>query len=200
MFAVYAARPNLDDPLASLVVGERPEPTVPQGWVRVKVSHASLNRHDLFTLRGITAQQDPISFPMILGTDGAGTLDDGTPIVIYPVMGTADWRDDETLDSGWHIFSERVPGTFADYVAVPRRNAIPLPAGISALDASVLNQTTEDWHRRALFDTTTRQISLGSGHQSKAITVTKFVTRLFFVSFREITGCHRSVRMSCGLI
>jgi len=138
MFAVYAARPNLDDPLASLVVGERPEPTVPQGWVRVKVSHASLNRHDLFTLRGITAQQDPISFPMILGTDGAGTLDDGTPIVLYPVMGTADWRDDETLDPGWHIFSERVPGTFADYVAVPRRNAIPLPAGISALNASVL--------------------------------------------------------------
>jgi NADPH:quinone reductase-like Zn-dependent oxidoreductase len=138
MFAVYAAHPNLDNPLASLVVGERPEPRVPQGWVRVKVSHASLNRHDLFTLRGITAQQDPISFPMILGTDGAGTLDDGTPIVIYPVLGTADWRDDETLDPGWHIFSERVPGTFADYVAVPRRNAIPLPAGISALNASVL--------------------------------------------------------------
>lgn len=138
MFAVYAAQPNLDDPLAPLVVGERPEPIVPQGWVRVKVAHASLNRHDLFTLRGITAQQDPISFPMILGTDGAGTLDDGTPIVIYPVMGTADWRGDETLDPGWHIFSERVPGTFADYVAVPRRNAIPLPAGISALDASVL--------------------------------------------------------------
>ena len=75
---------------------------------------------------------------VILGTDGAGTLEDGTPIVIYPVMESADWRDDETLDPGWHIFSERVPGTFADYVAVPRRNAIPLPASIAALDASVL--------------------------------------------------------------
>ena len=138
MFAVYASRPNLDDPLASLVVGERPEPKAPQGWVRVKVSHASLNRHDLFTLRGITAQEDPIPFPMILGNDGAGTLDDGTPVVIYPVMGSDDWRDDETLDPHWHIFSERVPGTFADYIAVPRRNAIPLPDGLSALDASVL--------------------------------------------------------------
>ena len=59
MFAVYAERPNPDDPLASLVVGERPEPDLPDGWVRVKVSHASLNRHDLFTLRGITAQEDP---------------------------------------------------------------------------------------------------------------------------------------------
>jgi NADPH:quinone reductase-like Zn-dependent oxidoreductase len=138
MFAVFAARPNPDDPLASLVVGERPEPEVPNGWVRVKISHASLNRHDLFTLRGITAQPDPISFPMILGNDGAGTLDDGTPVVIYPVMGSEDWRGDETLDPRWHILSERVAGTFADYVAVPNRNAIPLPKGLSALDASVL--------------------------------------------------------------
>jgi len=138
MFALFAARPNPDDPLASLVVGERPEPEVPNGWVRVKISHASLNRHDLFTLRGITAQPDPISFPMILGNDGAGTLEDGTPVVIYPVMGSEDWRGDETLDPRWHILSERVAGTFADYVAVPSRNAIPLPEGLSALDSSVL--------------------------------------------------------------
>jgi NADPH:quinone reductase-like Zn-dependent oxidoreductase len=138
MFAVCAARPNPDDPLASLVVGERPEPEVPDGWMRVKISHASLNRHNLFTLRGITAQPDPNSFPMILGNDGAGTLEDGTPVVIYPVMGSEDWRDDETLDPRWHILSERVAGTFADYVAVPSRNAIPLPEGLSALDASVL--------------------------------------------------------------
>ena len=138
MFAVCAARPNPDDPIASLVVGERPEPEVPDGWVRVKISHASLNRYDLFSLRGITAQPEPIPFPMILRSDGAGTLEDGTPVVIYPVMGSDDWRDDETLDPRWHILSERVAGTFADYVAVPSRNAIPLPEGLSALDASVL--------------------------------------------------------------
>jgi NADPH:quinone reductase-like Zn-dependent oxidoreductase len=138
MFAVYASGPNNDDPLASLVVGERPEPQLPDGWVRVKISHASLNRHDLYTLRGITAQADPIPFPMILGNDGAGTLNDGTPVVIYPVMGSDNWRGDETLDPGWHIFSERVSGTLADYVAVPKRNAVPLPAGFSAVDASVL--------------------------------------------------------------
>jgi NADPH:quinone reductase-like Zn-dependent oxidoreductase len=75
---------------------------------------------------------------MILGNDGAGTLDNGTPVVIYPLMGSDDWRDDETLDPSWHIFSERVPGTFANYVAVPKRNAIPLPEGLSVLEASVL--------------------------------------------------------------
>src|ERR1700736_5357243 len=79
-----------------------------------------------------------IRFPIIMGNDGAGTLDDGTPVVIYPVIGSDDWRDDETLDPRLHIFSELVPGTFADYVAVPKRNAIVLPEGLSALNASVL--------------------------------------------------------------
>jgi NADPH:quinone reductase-like Zn-dependent oxidoreductase len=132
-------KPNgAENSLASLVVGQRPDPAVPEGWVRVKISHASLNRHDVFTLRGITGHATPIVFPMILGNDGAGTLDDGAEVVIYPVMGSVDWKGDETLDPQWHILSERTQGTFADYVAVPRRNAIPLPQGLSALQASVM--------------------------------------------------------------
>ena len=138
MFSVYATHADVDDPLSALRIGEQPEPHVLEGWTRVKVSHASLNRHDLFTLRGITSHPEGIPFPIIMGNDGAGTLDDGTPVVIYPVMGSDDWRDDETLDPRWHIFSELVPGTFADYVAVPKRNAIVLPEGLSALNASVL--------------------------------------------------------------
>src|SRR6202795_3338968 len=122
MFAAYCQKPHSDDPMAGLILGDRPEPKIPEGWVRVKVSHASLNRHDIFTLRGITSHAEGIRYPMILGNDGAGTLDDGTPVVIYPVMGSDDWRGDETLDPHWHIFSEFVPGTFADYVAVPKRN------------------------------------------------------------------------------
>src|ERR1700730_2157223 len=125
MFAVCAARPNPDDPIASLVVGERPDPDVPDGWVRVKVSHASLNRHDLFTLRGISGHPEGITYPLILGNDAAGTLDDGTPVVIAPGMGSDDWGGDETLDPKWHIPSEVIHGTFADYAVVPRRNAIP---------------------------------------------------------------------------
>jgi NADPH:quinone reductase-like Zn-dependent oxidoreductase len=138
MFSVYATHADVNDPLSALRIGEQPEPHVLEGWTRVKVSHASLNRHDLFTLRGITAHPEGIPFPIIMGNDGAGTLDDGTPVVIYPVMGSDDWRDDETLDPRCHIFSELVPGTFADYVVVPKRNAIVLPEGLSNLNASVL--------------------------------------------------------------
>jgi NADPH:quinone reductase-like Zn-dependent oxidoreductase len=138
MFAVYATHAAPDDPLSALKIGERPEPDVPAGWVRVKVSHASLNRHDLFTLRGLSGHPEGIPYPIILGNDAAGTLDDGTPVVIYPVMGGEDWRGDETLDPQWHIPSEFVHGTLADYTTVPRRNAVPLPEKLSPLHASVL--------------------------------------------------------------
>ena len=85
MFAVYAAEPNPDAPLDALVVGERPDPEVPDGSVAVHVEAASLNMHDLWTLRGVGIK--PEQFPMILGCDGAGRLDDGTEVVIYPVIG-----------------------------------------------------------------------------------------------------------------
>src|SRR6266404_7231119 len=138
MFAVYATHAAPDGPLSALRIGERPEPEVPEGWLRVKVSHASLNRHDLFTLRGMSGHPEGITYPLILGNDAAGTLDDGAPVVIYPLMGSEDWRGDETLDPGWHIPSEFVHGTFADYAVVPRRNVIPLPEALSPLHASVL--------------------------------------------------------------
>ena len=138
MFAVYATHAAPNDPLSALKIGEMPEPTVPEGWVRVRVSHASLNRHDLFTLRGISGHPEGIKFPIILGNDAAGTLDDGTPVVIYPMMGSDDWRGDETLDPAWHIPSEFIHGTFADYTAVPKRNAFPMPSTLSRLHASVL--------------------------------------------------------------
>lgn len=138
MFAVYATHAAPDDPLSALKVGERPDQDVPDGWVRVKVSHASLNRHDVFTLRGMSGHPEGITYPIILGNDAVGTLDDGTPVVIYPMMGSEDWRGDETLDPGWHIPSECVHGTFADYAAVPKRNAISLPENLSPLHASVL--------------------------------------------------------------
>jgi len=138
MFAVYATHADPDNPLAALEIGERPEPNAPEGWTRVRISHASLNRHDLFTLRGISGHPEGITYPMILGNDAVGTVDDGTPVVIYPMMGSTDWRGDETLDPAWHIPSEFIPGTFADYAVVPKRNAIPLPNSLSPLHASVL--------------------------------------------------------------
>jgi NADPH:quinone reductase-like Zn-dependent oxidoreductase len=138
MLAVYADKGDQKNPLAGLRVGEAPNPAIPEGWVRVKISHASLNRHDIFTLMGITAMPEGLAFPIILGNDGAGKLDDGTEIGIYPIVNQPDFINNELMDPKIRLFSENIPGTFAEYVAVPKRNAIPLPKGLSAQDASVL--------------------------------------------------------------
>jgi NADPH:quinone reductase-like Zn-dependent oxidoreductase len=134
MFAVYASEPNRDDPLASLVVGERPEPEVPEGWTPVTVTAASLNMHDLWTLRGVGIK--PEQFPMILGCDGAGTLPDGTEVVLHSVISSPEWTGDETLDPTRTLLTEKHQGSFAETVVVPARNAVPKPAGLTAVQAA----------------------------------------------------------------
>ncbi|WP_214368185.1 zinc-binding dehydrogenase [Pseudonocardia sp. H11422] len=136
MFAVYAAEPNADAPLDSLTVGERPEPEVPEGWVAVNVTAASLNMHDIWTLRGVGIKPD--QFPMILGCDGAGTLEDGTEVVLHSIIGDPNWSGDETLDPKRTLLTEKHQGTFADTVVVPARNAIPKPAGLAPVQAAVM--------------------------------------------------------------
>ncbi|WP_181780711.1 zinc-binding dehydrogenase [Pseudonocardia pini] len=136
MFAVYAAEPNADAPLDSLTVGDRPEPEVPEGWVRVKVTAASLNMHDLWTLRGVGIKPD--QFPMILGCDGAGTLEDGTEVVLHSIIGDPTWSGDETLDPKRTLLTERHQGAMADYVVVPARNAVPKPEGVTPAQAAVM--------------------------------------------------------------
>jgi NADPH:quinone reductase-like Zn-dependent oxidoreductase len=136
MFAVYAAEPNADAPLQSLRVGERPEPEAPDGWVSVTVNAASLNMHDIWTLRGVGIKPD--QFPMILGCDGAGRLDDGTEVVLHSIIGDPTWFGDETLDPKRNMLTERHQGSFAEKVAVPRRNAIPRPQGMTAAQGAVM--------------------------------------------------------------
>jgi NADPH:quinone reductase-like Zn-dependent oxidoreductase len=136
MFAVYAAEPSPEDPLKSLTVGERPDPEVPDGWVAVSVEAASLNMHDIWTLRGVGIKPD--QFPMILGCDGAGRLEDGTEVVLHSLIGDPTWFGDETLDPKRNMLTEKHQGSFADTVVVPRRNALPRPAGLTAAQGAVM--------------------------------------------------------------
>jgi NADPH:quinone reductase-like Zn-dependent oxidoreductase len=136
MFAVYADRLEPDDPLAALQLGEQPAPQVPEGWARVRLRAMSLNHHDLWRLQGVGLRADRL--PMILGCDGAGIDDDGNEVVVHAVVSSPDWRDDETLDPGRSLLSERYAGTFADEVVVPRRNLVPKPANLTFGEAACL--------------------------------------------------------------
>ncbi len=136
MLAVYASALNRDDPLSGLTVGERPEPEIPDGWMAITVRAASLNHHDLWSLRGVGLPEDRL--PMILGCDAAGIDEDGNEVIAHSVINDPSWHGDETLDPRRSLLSERYQGTFADKVAVPRWNLVPKPPELSFEEASCL--------------------------------------------------------------
>ncbi|MDP9101654.1 MAG: zinc-binding dehydrogenase [Actinomycetota bacterium] len=136
MLAVSCTSQSAEDPVSGLTVADVPEPAVPDGWVRVRVRAASLNHHDLWSLKGVGLPADRL--PMILGCDAAGVTDDGDEVVVHALVGDPDWSGDETLDPRRTILSERHQGTLAETVVVPRRNLVPKPAGLSFEEAACL--------------------------------------------------------------
>lgn len=137
MRAVYAESINSEDPLAGLVVGERPEPQAPEGWARVTVKAAALNHHDVWSLRGQGLSADAL--PMILGCDAAGVDEEGNEVVVHAVINDPGFTGaDETTDPRRSLLSERYQGTFAETVVVPRRNLVPKPDGLSLVEAACL--------------------------------------------------------------
>src|SRR5262245_35076679 len=137
MFAVFAARIDAEDPLSGLETGERPEPQAPPGWTTVTVEATALNHHDVWSLRGVGLPADRL--PMILGCDAAGIDPDGNEVVVHAVIADPDaGGGDETLDPRRSLLSERYDGTFAERVAVPKRNLLPKPAALSFEEAACL--------------------------------------------------------------
>ncbi len=136
MLSAYAASIDPENPLTGLVVGERPEPEPPAGWVTVAVRAAALNHHDLWSLRGVGLPAERL--PMILGCDAAGVDPDGNEVVVHAVISADGFSGDETLDPRRSLLSERHQGTLAERVMVPRRNLVPKPPELSFEQAACL--------------------------------------------------------------
>lgn len=139
MVAVVAVRQSPDDPLSGLEVRDTaPEPTQapPEGWVPVTVKAASLNHHDVWSLRGVGLPADRL--PMVLGSDAAGVDEHGNEVVVHGVIASPQHVGDETLDPRRTLLSELYPGTMADTVWVPARNLVPKPKSLSFEEAACL--------------------------------------------------------------
>ncbi|MEY9963127.1 NADPH:quinone reductase-like Zn-dependent oxidoreductase [Streptacidiphilus sp. MAP12-16] len=134
MFAAYAARIDADDPLSGLELGERPEPEARPGWSVVTVKAASLNHHDLWSLRGVGLPAEKL--PMILGCDAAGVDEHGNEVVLHSVIGQS--GHGVGADEPRSILTERYQGAFAQQVAVPTWNLLPKPAELSFEEAACL--------------------------------------------------------------
>ena len=134
MLAAVAVRADRDDPLAALEVRRIPRPTPPEHWSVVDVRAASLNQHDLWSLRGVGLPAELL--PMVLGTDGAGVTADGREVVLHAVIGAT--GHGVGPDEPRSLLSERYPGTLAEQVAVPTWNLVPKPPELSFEEAACL--------------------------------------------------------------
>jgi NADPH:quinone reductase-like Zn-dependent oxidoreductase len=137
--AAVAVRIDERDPISAVEVTDSwPLPEAARGQVRIAVAATTINMHDLWVLRGVGVK--PGSFPRILGCDIAGWDPDGNEVMVTGAFGDPDaGQGDETLDPKRSLISETLPGSFAEYTIVPRRNVIAKPERLSFQEAACLN-------------------------------------------------------------
>lgn len=124
----------------ALAVLEVPEPPPPgEGEVRIRMRTAALNHLDLFLTEGVKGIT--LTFPHIVGTDGAGTIDavgpgtnafkSGDRVAINPGIscGQCDVcrEGEEPYCREFQILGEHRPGTCTELLNVPERNVARIP-------------------------------------------------------------------------
>ncbi len=140
----------------TLRVEEIPTPSPADGEVLVRVASCGVCGSDVPRLIGTAAHRYPIvlghEFSGTIEAVGAGGADDliGRSIACAPLL--PDFSDPQcargnySLGKRYGFIGSRQPGGFAEYVAMPRRNAVLLPDGVDLVAASFLEPLTVGLH------------------------------------------------------
>lgn len=109
------------------------QPQPEEGFSIVKLKAAALNHRDVWIQKGLYAG---IKYPTILGSDGAGDLPDGSPVIINSGHY---WGNNEAAQSkNFKILGLPDDGTFAEYVKVPNEALCPKPAHLTYEQAAAV--------------------------------------------------------------
>lgn len=121
---------------------EFPTPQPARGQVLVRLEAAALNHRDVYIQQGLYPS---IQTPVILGSDGAGTvvaLGEGVDpnwqdqaVVLLPGFG---WEDEPVQPQDYHILGMPTNGCFAEYIAINAQQLFPKPAHLSFEQAAAL--------------------------------------------------------------
>lgn len=126
----------------------RPEPGPDQVLIRVKA--VALNHLDLFVRRGLPGLK--LETPHIGGSDVAGViyrvgadvrdLEPGEPVIVNPSLscGRCEFcvRGEDSLCADFGILGEHTRGGLAEFVVVPARNVMPMPADFPYEEAAAV--------------------------------------------------------------
>ncbi len=108
-------------------------PVITEGAVLVKLVAAALNHRDVWIQKGMYGG---IKYPTILGSDGAGTTEDGAAVLINPSI---DWGNNPRFQGkDFQILGLPMDGTFAEYITVPKENIFAKPEHLSFEQAAAL--------------------------------------------------------------
>ncbi|WP_053219859.1 zinc-binding dehydrogenase [Virgibacillus senegalensis] len=126
----------------AIVYTDVKEPRVDQGMVKVKLQTAGLNHRDLNIPKRRGSQPEPL----VLGSDGAGTIEEigegvssfkiGDEVILNPGLG---WYDNsEAPPEGFEILGMPDNGTFAEYIVLSAEHVEKKPAFLTWEEAGVL--------------------------------------------------------------
>jgi NADPH:quinone reductase-like Zn-dependent oxidoreductase len=133
-----------------LTYGDLPDPVPDAGEVLVRVHACGLNHADRWVRQGLPMLRVPM--PFTLGQDVGGVVEAlgpavdgppvGTPVVLNPGVGCgrcarclSGW---DNLCASYRLIGKNLPGGYAELVKVPAANLVPLPPGLSFVDAACL--------------------------------------------------------------
>jgi L-iditol 2-dehydrogenase len=147
--------------VGKLTVEERPVPIPAAGELLVKVAFCGVCGSDLPRL----FVKGTYHFPTVCGHEFAGTvtacgegvtdLPAGAPVAVFPLLWCGRCPACEqgrfVMCRDYDYYGSRRDGGFSGYVAVPRRNVIPVPAGVSLEEAAMTEPAAVALHavRRA---------------------------------------------------
>jgi NADPH:quinone reductase len=112
MKAIYIEQTGGPD---SLKYGDMPKPEIAPGQALIKVAASGVNFIDTYQRSGLYK----VPLPAILGSEGAGTVEEGT-----------------IFKKGDRVVWSMARGSYAEYAAVPESMLVALPDGVSFQDGA----------------------------------------------------------------
>lgn len=193
-----------------LICEDAPDPVVPPGGVVVRVAACALNHLDLWQRRGL----DRVTLPMphTSGADVAGTIAEvgpgvegltvGQRVMLQPGLSCGycarclSGRD--FLCAHYDVLGYQSAGGYAEYVAVPAANIIPLPDAIDLTTAAAFPLTfLTAWHM--LFagghlteNDTVLVVAAGSGVGQAAVQIARHRRARVIATARGEDKCDRA--------
>lgn len=178
------------------VFRDEPEPDPGAGEALVGIEAVGICGSDMHAWHGHDPRRVP---PLILGHEAVGTVLEGemagSRVVLNPLISCGRCEYCNTgranLCAGRELIGMRMPGAFAERIAIAERNLIPVPESMAPDHAALTEPCATAWHGIALAD----RVSWRPLTESRAMVIGGGSVGLLGALILRHSGC-RSVRLA----